>query len=113
MHNTAYNLVKLPKEKVFRDPVHNYIHVQYQVILDLIDTHEFQRLRRIKQLGTTSYTFHGAEHSRFEHCLGVYEITRKICDKFDRNFKKNKRQVMVFGTNQNASLPSVQPCCTT
>jgi len=76
----------LPREKVFRDPVHNYIYVQYQVILDLINTSEFQRLRRIKQLGTTSLTFHGAEHTRFGHCLGVYEITRRICDNFQRNY---------------------------
>ena len=46
-------------EKVFRDPVHNYIHVDNQIIYDLINTKEFQRLRRIKQLGTSSYTFHG------------------------------------------------------
>lgn len=73
-------------EKVFRDPVLNYIHVQHQVILDLINSKEFQRLRRIKQLGTTSFTFHGGEHSRFSHSLGVYEITRRICDIFVRNF---------------------------
>ncbi|MBM6615965.1 HD domain-containing protein [Desemzia sp. RIT804] len=76
----------LPMEQVFRDPVHDYIHVQHQVILDLINTKEFQRLRRIKQLGTTSFTFHGGEHSRFGHSLGVYEITRRICDKFLRNY---------------------------
>lgn len=76
----------LPIEKVFRDPVHNYIHVQHQVILDLINSKEFQRLRRIKQLGTTSFTFHGGEHSRFSHSLGVYEITRRICNIFARNF---------------------------
>ncbi|MBA1434252.1 HD domain-containing protein [Bombilactobacillus bombi] len=76
----------LTREKVFRDPVHNYIHVQHRVILDLINTPEFQRLRRIKQLGTTSFTFHGAEHSRFGHCLGVYEVTRRICDTFARNY---------------------------
>ncbi|MDN6626274.1 MAG: HD domain-containing protein [Pisciglobus halotolerans] len=73
-------------EKVFRDPVHRYIHVQHQVLLDLIDSREMQRLRRIKQLGTSSFTFHGAEHSRFTHSLGVYEITRRICDKFMRNY---------------------------
>lgn len=73
-------------EKVFRDPVHDYVYVQHQVILDLINTSEFQRLRRIKQLGTTSLTFHGAEHSRFGHCLGVYEVTRRICDNFARNY---------------------------
>ncbi|WP_124057813.1 HD domain-containing protein [Vaginisenegalia massiliensis] len=77
---------KLSREKVFRDPVHDYIHIQDQMILDLIDTKEFQRLRRIKQLGTSSYTFHGAEHSRFNHSLGVYEITRRIVDKFARSY---------------------------
>lgn len=76
----------LPIEQVFRDPVHDYIHVQHQVILDLINSSEFQRLRRIKQLGTSSFTFHGAEHSRFTHSLGVYEIARRICDKFVRNY---------------------------
>lgn len=87
---TTYKNQLLPNEKVFRDPVHNYIHVQHQVILDLIDSKEFQRLRRIKQLGTSSFTFHGAEHSRFSHSLGVYEITRRICDLFQRNYSIDK-----------------------
>lgn len=73
-------------EKVFRDPVHNYIAVSNQVIYDLIGTSEFQRLRRIKQLGTSSYTFHGAEHSRFAHCLGVYHIAKQITDMFTKNY---------------------------
>lgn len=73
-------------EKVFRDPVHNYISVSNQVIYDLIGTSEFQRLRRIKQLGTSSYTFHGAEHSRFAHCLGVYHIAKQITDMFTKNY---------------------------
>lgn len=38
-------------EKVFRDPVHNYVHVDHELIYKLINTKEFQRLRRIKQLG--------------------------------------------------------------
>ncbi|CTG93132.1 hypothetical protein ERS069934_00823 [Streptococcus pneumoniae] len=73
-------------EKVFRDPVHNYIHVNNQIIYDLINTKEFQRLRRIKQLGTSSYTFHGGEHSRFSHCLGVYEIARRITEIFEEKY---------------------------
>lgn len=80
----------LPYEKVFRDPIHDYIHIHDQVILDLINTREFQRLRRIKQLGTTSFTFHGAEHTRFGHSLGVYEVTRQICDMFERQYPKSK-----------------------
>lgn len=75
----------MKEEKVFKDPVHKYIYVQDQTIWDLINTKEFQRLRRIRQLGTSYLTFHGAEHSRFSHSLGVYEITRKIISQFERN----------------------------
>jgi HD superfamily phosphohydrolase len=75
-----YSKLKLSEEKVFKDPVHRYVHVRDRVIWDLIDTKEFQRLRRIRQLGTTYFTFHGAEHSRFNHSLGVYEIVRRIID---------------------------------
>lgn len=75
---------QLKEEKVFKDPVHNYIHVQDEIIWSLINTHEFQRLRRIRQLGTSYLTFHGAEHSRFSHSLGVYEITRRIISQFER-----------------------------
>ena len=77
---------RLPMEKVFRDPIHDYIYVQDQVILDLINTKEFQRLRRIHQLGTTSFVFHGAEHTRFSHSLGCYEVARSIVESFARNY---------------------------
>lgn len=81
--------MKLDEEKVFKDPIHQYIYVQDLLIWDLINTKEFQRLRRIKQLGTSYFTFHGAEHSRFSHSLGVYEITRKIISLFKRNYDEN------------------------
>src|SRR5690554_3579559 len=82
LKNMAYRDAQLREEKVFKDPVHRYVHVRDRVIWDLIGTPEFQRLRRIKQLGTTFFTFHGAEHSRFNHSLGVYEITRRIIENF-------------------------------
>lgn len=84
-------------EKVFRDPVHNYIHVNHEVIYKLINSKEFQRLRRIKQLGTTSYTFHGGEHSRFSHCLGAYEIARRITKSFEEKYpdKWNKEESLL------------------
>lgn len=75
-----YREQKLSEEKVFKDPIHHYIHVRDRVIWDVIGTKEFQRLRRIRQLGTTYLVFHGAEHSRFQHSLGVYEIVRRIID---------------------------------
>lgn len=74
------------KEKVFRDPVHNYIPVEDELIYDLINSKEFQRLRRIKQLGSSSFTFHGAEHSRFSHCLGVYYFARRVTNIFDKKY---------------------------
>ena len=64
--------------KVLRDPIHGYIHVQYQVIWDCINSKEFQRLHRIHQLGGDFQVYHTAEHSRFAHSLGVYEIARRM-----------------------------------
>ncbi|WP_047150737.1 HD domain-containing protein [Aneurinibacillus tyrosinisolvens] len=75
---------QLQEEKVFKDPVHRYVHVREKLIWDLINAREFQRLRRIRQLGTSYVTFHGAEHSRFNHSLGVYEIMRRILVQFSR-----------------------------
>lgn len=83
-------LEKLPYEKILTDPIHDYIQINYKVIMDLINTKEFQRLRHIKQLGTLSFIFHGAEHTRFGHSLGVYEITRRIIEFFNRNYPKSK-----------------------
>ncbi|MGD9677785.1 MAG: HD domain-containing protein [Vulcanibacillus sp.] len=76
------------EEKVFKDPIHKYVYVQDKLIWELINTKEFQRLRRIKQLGTSYFTYHGAEHSRFPHSLGVYEITRQVILQFERNSYK-------------------------
>ena len=68
----------LSEKKVFRDPIHSYVNVEYQIIWDLINTNEFQRLRRIHQLGGTLQVFQTAEHSRFSHSLGTYEVARKF-----------------------------------
>ncbi|MEG0240782.1 MAG: phosphohydrolase, partial [Anaerorhabdus sp.] len=69
---------KLDEIKVLRDPIHGYIHVEYDVIWKCINSREFQRLRRIKQLGASYMVYHTAEHSRFAHSLGVYEIVRRM-----------------------------------
>lgn len=71
-------LKKTDETKVMRDPVHGYIHVDLQVVWDCINAKEFQRLRRIHQLGGNFQVYHTAEHSRFAHSLGVYEIVRRM-----------------------------------
>ncbi|KFP27224.1 Deoxynucleoside triphosphate triphosphohydrolase SAMHD1, partial [Colius striatus] len=56
--------------KVFNDPVHGHIEL-HPLLVKIIDTPQFQRLRYIKQLGGTYFVFPGASHNRFEHSLGV------------------------------------------
>lgn len=73
-------LNKLEETKVLRDPIHGYIHVNYEVVWRCINSKEVQRLRRIRQLGGAYMVYHTAEHSRFAHSLGVYEIVRRMCE---------------------------------
>ncbi|CAH6776898.1 deoxynucleoside triphosphate triphosphohydrolase SAMHD1 isoform X2 [Phodopus roborovskii] len=56
--------------KVFNDPIHGHIEF-HPLLIRIIDTPQFQRLRYIKQLGGGYYVFPGASHNRFEHSLGV------------------------------------------
>ena len=60
--------------KIFSDPVHGFISVPKNLILDLIESPEVQRLRRIRQLGVGHMVFPGAEHSRFGHALGAMAL---------------------------------------
>lgn len=73
-------------ERIYRDPVHNIIRLRTdtdegELMMRLIDTPEFQRLRRIKQLGLGLYTYQGAEHSRFTHSLGAFHLMSRVLDR--------------------------------
>ena len=74
------NLVKLSKNEGFFDPVHGFINVEYKVIYDLIHSKEVQRLKHVKHLGGTMQVFPTAEHSRFAHSLGTYEMARQMIE---------------------------------
>ncbi|MBU6354776.1 MAG: HD domain-containing protein [Cyanobacteria bacterium REEB498] len=68
--------------RTYHDPLHGAIRLDRSVpaealVIDLIDTAPFQRLRRIRQLGPAYLTFHGAESSRFTHSLGVLQLARQ------------------------------------
>ncbi|MGZ8846184.1 MAG: HD domain-containing protein [Pyrinomonadaceae bacterium] len=73
-------------QRIYRDPVHNIIplredNAEGRLMVRLIDTPEFQRLRRIKQLGLGLYTYQGAEHSRFTHSLGTLHLMTRILER--------------------------------
>lgn len=82
MHRNDYVLEKdrLNESRVFRDPIHRYIHIYHLPFWQLINTKEMQRLRRIHQLGGTHQVYQTAEHTRFPHSLGVYEVVRRMLE---------------------------------
>lgn len=94
-------LKKTNETKVLRDPIHEYIHIEDQLIWDLLGCREVQRLKRIHQLGTTYQVYHTAEHSRFSHSLGVYEIVRRMVHEIEGIdeilTKEDKLAVMAAG----------------
>ncbi|WP_435360105.1 HD domain-containing protein [Haloarchaeobius sp. DFWS5] len=61
-----------------KDSVHDYIEVS-QLVADLLDTPAMQRLRHVKQLSTVRLVYPSANHTRFEHSLGVYHLARQAC----------------------------------
>src|SRR5450755_2835973 len=78
-------------EKIIRDPVHDVIafrleRPQDSLLFSLLNAAEFQRLRRIHQLGMANLVYPGADHSRYSHSLGVMETARKILDQLRRAF---------------------------
>lgn len=50
------------------------------MFLELLDRHEMQRLRGVRQLGSANLVFPGANHTRFEHCLGAYFLAGKMAE---------------------------------
>ena len=78
-------------ERIYRDPVHNIIRLRTdndegELMMKLIDSAEFQRLRRIKQLGLGLFTYQGAEHSRFTHSLGAFHLMTRVLDRFSERY---------------------------
>jgi len=74
--------------KLLHDSVHRLIAFEDtecdRLLLKLINTREFQRLRRIKQLGFSETVFPGANHSRFAHCIGVLQMAKLFLERLNR-----------------------------
>ena len=88
-------------ERIYRDSVHNIIRVQTdsdegRLLVALIDTPEFQRLRRVRQLGLAHFAYQAAEHSRFTHSLGAFHLATRMLERLGRNYKiSNEEQTAV------------------
>src|SRR6476661_2950932 len=79
-------------ERIYRDSVHNIIRVntdsaEGRLLVSLIDAPEFQRLRRVRQLGLAYFAYQGAEHSRFTHSLGAMHLATRLLDCLSSNHK--------------------------
>jgi HD superfamily phosphohydrolase len=62
-----------------KDPVHGYIYIT-ESEKEIIDSYPVQRLRRLKQLAGSEYVYPGANHTRFEHCVGVMFLAGKVVE---------------------------------
>ncbi len=82
--------------KLFRDPVHDIISFDLndpvdKTLFQLICTPSVQRLRRIRQLGMSFLIYHGAEHSRFAHSMGVCHLAKSVYDQLYPNHDPDSR----------------------
>lgn len=81
-----------------RDPLHDLIvfntREQFdEVIWNVIQTPQFQRLRRIKQLGFSDFVYPGATHTRFTHSIGVFHTARRLMGVIERYIRSKGEQV--------------------
>lgn len=77
--------IKIPL--VIRDSVHNLIRIDCPCAVQLINSEPLQRLRRIKQLGLANLVYPGAEHTRFNHSLGVYHLAQMAMHTINSNLR--------------------------
>jgi HD superfamily phosphohydrolase len=62
-----------------KDPVHGYVYIT-EAEKEIIDSYPMQRLRRLRQLAGSEYVYPGANHTRFEHCVGVMYLAGKVVE---------------------------------
>lgn len=75
--------------KFIRDSIHGDIFLT-ELEFEITDTPEFQRLRRLKQLGMTFLVYPGANHTRFEHSLGVLYLAGRLAEKLALSQKETQ-----------------------
>jgi len=81
------NDVAFRKPGRIRDPIHGY-HILSEIDFALLDTPPLQRLRYISQLGFVNKIYPGANHTRFEHSIGVATVAEKIINTLEEKHQK-------------------------
>lgn len=72
---------------ILRDPVHGLVSFEAEeeaIVPRLLEAAEVQRLRRIRQLGLTSFSFPGADHTRFSHAIGAAHVMSRLLTRLRR-----------------------------
>uniref|UniRef100_A0A8C8GFX0 Deoxynucleoside triphosphate triphosphohydrolase SAMHD1 n=1 Tax=Oncorhynchus tshawytscha TaxID=74940 RepID=A0A8C8GFX0_ONCTS len=90
--------------KVFNDPIHGHVEM-HPLLVRIIDTPQFQRLRHIKQLGGTYFVFPGASHNRFEHSIGVGYLAGSLVQEL------NERQPELFISRRDILCVQIAGLC--
>ena len=92
--NSLFDINKNINSKIIFDPIHDYITFPSK-LWEIIDTSEFQRLRRLKQLSTVCYIFNGGNHTRFEHCIGTGFLSQDLIKRIFKkiNIKNNNNEI--------------------
>ncbi len=83
-------------QKFIRDPIHDIVKIDNDLLLSVLDSEPMQRLRNIKQLGIAYLVYPGAEHSRFIHSLGVYHLSCSLMDQLDQ-LESEDRKIDDYG----------------
>ncbi|XP_039502783.1 uncharacterized protein LOC120458974 [Pimephales promelas] len=93
--------------KIFQDPIHGQIAL-HPLLVKIIDTPQFQRLRNIKQLGGTYLVYPGATHTRFEHSIGAAYLAGRLLkvlqEKQQEDLEKNQKDLKKKHKNKKQKL---------
>ncbi|MFC3478309.1 HD domain-containing protein [Halobacterium litoreum] len=84
-----------------KDPVHGYVDLDRALVDGILDTKPFQRLRHVRQLSATNLVYPGANHTRFEHSLGVYHLAKTV-------FENLREQQYFYRDATTAELDDIQ-----
>lgn len=95
--------------KLFGCNVHDAIRVS-PMALKIINTPEFQRMKRIKQLGLCNYVYPSATHTRFEHSIGTYHLANKMIEKIQQQYPNNEYHIIELSPTKIPLTNKIAEC---